>query len=999
MNKIRKLLIPALFLCLTLSGMTVMESSAEETQGEQASAGSALEDENPQRLEEVTGMDEEGNIYEVDDSEGTVEQPKLRTFSRAASVQVVNFRTKGNATTNYTEYGTGASGYTNGAYGADAAYLGTYNGKVRFMLSGVVGEVAASEVQLVNFSSAKSISCYEVSGGRLLHHITQDMSTAGHATSLDNGNAPSYLASGTTYYSYDGHYFYTDYAVMLADYQNQTRSNSVNAGSPYYNYYQYLPLRSASSYSAAELNSLINAKAGGSSRMYNIGEYLVSAQDTYGVNALLIAGVGANESGWGKSSISQTKNNLFGLNAIDTSPGTSASIYASVQECIRQFADGWMSRGYLDTSDWRYKGGFLGNKGSGINVSYASDPYWGERAANLIWNLDQNGGGRDGNAYSIGIKDTINTSHNSVNVRSSSSTSSTALYKTGAWANYAVLIQNQTAENGFYRIQSDSVLNADRSSIVTNTGAYSFDQMYAYISADYVTLVNQGTDTEIKKELSSIYISQAPSKVTYTAGESFDPAGIAVMAKWSDGSETDVTQEVTYSAGTLQTGMSSITVTYTSDGVAKTAEQAITVTDPATVDSVAVNPEQTELSPGESLTFGVAVTGTGNPSTQVEWSLSGAVSADTKIDENGKLQVGADETAQSLTITVVSVVDPTKSAQAVITIVPAEVPDTSQPSEEPDDTQTPDTEAPEEEDPDGAASVEANIRDEATGIWVKGSLGEGTTIAVETINSDSEKYAAYVEPVKKQTLLGVYDIKLSQELADGESVELGFPVDASYNDQEVTILHYVEKDGEMYTEQHEGTVKNGEVSIHVNGFSPYVVALNDAPTEEPPENNETSDNEQPSGSETTPGVNYPTANAPTPDSSLPSGDAETPDASANPENNTSGNNTGTGTGNVTTDTTGSNSPSNQINTGSGVAGGQAEQVSQEANGGKTTDTSKTAENTQASENGQKAAGEQNKKNVAAKTGDNTPIAIWIVMILLASAGIVYWLYEKKKSVK
>lgn len=102
---------------------------------------------------------------------------------------------------------------------------------------------------------------------------------------------------------------------------------------------------------------------------------------------------------------------------------------------------------------------------------------------------------------------------------------------------------------------------------------------------------------------------------------------------------------------------------------------------------------------------------------------------------------------------------------------------------------------------------------------------------------------------------------------------------------------------------------------------------------------------------------------------------------------------------MTTDTTGSNSPSNQINTGSGVAGGQTEQVSQEANDGKTTDTSKTAENTQASENGQKAAGEQNKKNVAAKTGDNTPIAIWIVIILLASAGIVYWLYEKKRSVK
>ena len=103
MNKIRKLLIPALFFCLTISGAAVFESHAEETQGEQASAGSALQDENPQRLEEVTGMDENGNIYEVDDSEGTVQQPKMRLFSRAASVQVVNLRTKGNATTEYTE--------------------------------------------------------------------------------------------------------------------------------------------------------------------------------------------------------------------------------------------------------------------------------------------------------------------------------------------------------------------------------------------------------------------------------------------------------------------------------------------------------------------------------------------------------------------------------------------------------------------------------------------------------------------------------------------------------------------------------------------------------------------------------------------------------------------------------------------------------------------------------------------------------------------------------
>ena len=246
-----------------------------------------------------------------------------------------------------------------------------------------------------------------------------------------------------------GHYFYTDYAVMLDDYRSETRSHSVNPDSPYYNYFQYLSLRSKSNYSVAELNSLVNAKAGSGSKMYNVGDALVSGQNTYGVNALLVAGVGGNESYWGKVKSRKRRNNLFGLNAIDTSPGTSASTYASPQECIRQYADGWMSRGYLFPNDWRYKGGFLGNKGSGINVSYASDPYWGERAANLIWTLDRSGGGKDANAYSLGIKDRVNTSHNNVNVRNAAGSSGTALYKTGAWANYAVLIQNTTAENGF----------------------------------------------------------------------------------------------------------------------------------------------------------------------------------------------------------------------------------------------------------------------------------------------------------------------------------------------------------------------------------------------------------------------------------------------------------------------------------------------------------------------------------------------------------------------
>ncbi len=592
LQRIRRFLVLTLLVCfgMTLPGIV---SNAEDMSGEQTSAGSGLEDENPQRLQEVTAMDEEGNIFEVDEEGGELADEGIEPYSRGISVKVVNFRTKGNAVTDYTEYYTGQAGYTNGAFGADAAYLGTNGSKVRFMLSGVVGEVEAKEVQVVDFSNAQSISYYAVEGGRLRHYITQDMTAAKHATSLDNGSAPSYLQAGVEYYSYDGHYFYTDYGTMLEDYQKETRACSVNPGDPYYNYYQYLPFRSKTSYDGAKLNQLLGQKTDGTSKLNNTGDYFTNSQNTYGVNALIMTGIAANESAWGTSSICQNKNNLFGLNAVDSSPGTSANTYASVEECIRQFADGWMSRKYLNPKGWTYRGGFLGNKASGVNVKYASDPYWGEKAANIIWLLDQNGGSQDAYAYTIGIKDTLATGHTSVNVRNGSSQSSVSLYKTGTPSNYAVLIQDTAAENGYYRIQSDAVLTGDRSGINTGTGEYQFEQMFAYIHSDYAAVVSQGNTVAAKKELKSVTISQAPAKTAYTAGEVFEPAGMVVTADYSDGSSEDVTASITYSQEPLTAGTGSITVTYTYEGTAMSAEQAITVSDSAAKPDEGTTPEPT----------------------------------------------------------------------------------------------------------------------------------------------------------------------------------------------------------------------------------------------------------------------------------------------------------------------------------------------------------------------------------------------------------------------
>ena len=97
---------------------------------------------------------------------------------------------------------------------------------------------------------------------------------------------------------------------MLSDYQADTRSHSVNANNPYYNYYQFLPERSSSNYSGNELSNLINSqsKVDSSSKMYNTGVSFFNYQNTYGANALLVIGVAANESAWGTSNIAKNKN-------------------------------------------------------------------------------------------------------------------------------------------------------------------------------------------------------------------------------------------------------------------------------------------------------------------------------------------------------------------------------------------------------------------------------------------------------------------------------------------------------------------------------------------------------------------------------------------------------------------------------------------------------------------------------------------------------------------
>ena len=339
----------------------------------------------------VISVDENGKVFSIDDDNGGVVQDEIATYARTASPKIVNFRANqaGNAVndvTTYTEYKTGASGYVYGKSGADAAYLGEENGKIKFMQSGVVGLVDKSKVQVVNLNSVKTYSNYYANGSSIIHQICMNMTISGYGGTTNIGPQQSYMKTGTTYYSYDGHYFYTNYTTMISDYQNNTRTNSINPNNPYYNYYQYLPLRGKSLYSGNELVNIINTHASKASKMYNKGTQFVNNQNTYGVNALIMTGVGALESAWGTSSISQQKNNLFGLNAVDSSPGQSANTFSSVNACIKDFAETYMSKRYLRAGWSYYHGGFLGNKASGINVRLCIRSILGRK--NCIIGLD-----------------------------------------------------------------------------------------------------------------------------------------------------------------------------------------------------------------------------------------------------------------------------------------------------------------------------------------------------------------------------------------------------------------------------------------------------------------------------------------------------------------------------------------------------------------------------------------------------------------------------------
>ena len=294
-------------------------------------------------------------------------------------------------------------------------------------------------------------------------------------------SAADWMQPGTTYYSYNGYDFYTDMAMN-------------NKAGTYYDYYQFLPARTKSNITGADFNNYLMGKGytAGRSAMYGTGDTFVSAQNTYGVNALLVYALAIQESGFGTSNYALNRNNLFGWNAVDSNPDN-ATYFGSVAQAINEHMHTNLN-GYLDVDDSRHFGMQIGNKGNGFNVKYASDAYWGINIAHYAYDIDKYTGFKDRYKTTVGVVSsstdvwfnyTSSDNNKFINIKNPGGT-----YYEKA---YTVAILGEA--NGKYMVQSSNHLSNGKylRASASNGRSYDWNNNVLWLNKEWVTVLSNGS--------------------------------------------------------------------------------------------------------------------------------------------------------------------------------------------------------------------------------------------------------------------------------------------------------------------------------------------------------------------------------------------------------------------------------------------------------------------------------------------------------------------------
>lgn len=150
--------------------------------------------------------------------------------------------------------------------------------------------------------------------------------------------------------------------------------------------------------------------------------------------------------------------------------------------------------------------------------------------------------------------------------------------------------------NNYYFIEGEN-FNSDGLQVVANYNDKSSQEItdYQILNGENLRLgqesviisytedgITKTTKHEINvtaKELTNITVAKAPTYTTYIEGENFNSAGMIVKAIYNDGTSKEVTNYTVTDGNGLTAGKTSVTISYTENGVTKTITQRITVTE------------------------------------------------------------------------------------------------------------------------------------------------------------------------------------------------------------------------------------------------------------------------------------------------------------------------------------------------------------------------------------------------------------------------------------
>ena len=318
-----------------------------------------------------------------------------------------------------------AGNYWLGADGKMATNAWVDNGRYYVDGSGAWVKNAGHGINYSSYYKVKSlyIPVYDANG-RILSHVSKDTVLFRDNRSTANGRIPVQVAGLTGYvnasqvtaidsndtfipdYVSDGKYVYhrySPYTKVMVAYHNA----NMQVGKSYYSAdginfgtfkldhpFQFSNLKSRTNYTAADINRLYSLMGANDSKLAGKGATFKAAEQRYGVNALYLVAHSALESAWGRSKIAKDKNNFFGISAYDDTPYTSATKFDDVDSGIMGAAR-WINSKYLHNSGYPANGAYLGNKASGMNVNYATAPYWGESIASIMFSANEKLGRKD----------------------------------------------------------------------------------------------------------------------------------------------------------------------------------------------------------------------------------------------------------------------------------------------------------------------------------------------------------------------------------------------------------------------------------------------------------------------------------------------------------------------------------------------------------------------------------------------------------------------------